>query len=405
MNSAKVYPGESIPNGGENRTGYVLRVPGGTKNYYPAFWVRDAAMMLGADLVPATEIEGWIKVVAKTQPGQEGLSFAHGLRVPAYSIPDHITLDGQACWYPGAYTDQGVGNYGFLPPADDAFFFIQMVWEHYRLTHRAAFLTSKIGTGSGNARVIDVATQALQSVATNPINDLVVCSPEAGKGRVDWGFCDSIKKSGDCLMPSLLRWQALERLAVLHDAAGQKAAAISYRRAAIRIQGSILAAFYHPLAEGRGMLLSATEKGKKDDVWASAFAVWLGVLPADRETSVCRHLLGLYREGGIVAEGQVRQMPPNGEYGGFWESMGPTDSYQNAGYWATPTGWLAVALGKVDRTASDVLVSDFVKHVKANRVAGAPFEWINPATGAKVNGNYGSSAGLVYISLAAAGRR
>lgn len=95
--ASTVKAGESIPGQQPNSTGFSLRVPGATKTYYPAFWIRDAAMMLGDDLVPGGEVEGWIRVVAATQPGSEGLRFPHGLVIPPFSIPDHITLQGQAC--------------------------------------------------------------------------------------------------------------------------------------------------------------------------------------------------------------------------------------------------------------------------------------------------------------------
>src|SRR5882672_10580853 len=74
VESSKVEAGATIPGGPKNTTGFLLRVPGGTQNYYPAFWIRDAAMMLGADLVPEKEFEGWIRVVAATQPSPRGLT-------------------------------------------------------------------------------------------------------------------------------------------------------------------------------------------------------------------------------------------------------------------------------------------------------------------------------------------
>ncbi len=87
VDSAKVAPGEMLPKVGENKLGYTIRVPGGTRTFYPAFWIRDAAMMLGAHLVPAKEVEGWIRVVAKTQPGPPGLKFPYGLTIPPLQHP------------------------------------------------------------------------------------------------------------------------------------------------------------------------------------------------------------------------------------------------------------------------------------------------------------------------------
>ncbi|MFI5384514.1 MAG: hypothetical protein ACHQ50_00170 [Fimbriimonadales bacterium] len=402
--ASRVGPGGEISNGGKNTTGCAIRVPGGTQTYYPAFWVRDAAMMLGGDLVPADEVEGWIKVVAATQPGSSGLKFDHGLWIPPYSIPDHITLQGQACWFPGAYADQGIGNYGFLPPADDAFFFIQMVHEEFRLTRRKTLLDEQVGTGWGEHPLGEVCARAFESVAVDRATGLVVCDADKGKGRVDWGFCDSIVKTGSCLMPSLLRWQAARWLAEMCAAAGRTSAARTYRASAQTIQKSIVLTFFKPLDGGEGMLISATGLARKDDVWASAFAVWLGVLPAKTENTVSRHLLAIYKAGGTVVEGQVRQIPPTGEFGVSWDkALTGVGAYQNGGFWATPTGWMIAALHKVDRAAANKLLSEFTSHVRAMRDKGAPFEWINPATNTYRNGNYGSSAGLVYLSLKQAG--
>jgi hypothetical protein len=356
--------------------------------------------MLGGDFIAADEVEGWVRVIAATQPGNEGLRFGR-LIVPPFSIPDHITLAGAACWYPGAYTEQGNGTFGFLPPADDAFFFIQMVHEHWRLTHGLGLFRSTIKTGWGDARVSDICVKAFGSVAVDAASGLVRCEAGEGQTRVDWGFCDSIRKTGLCLMPSLLRWKAARDLAELFDAAGSASEAGLFRKEAAKIRAAIPATFVRELAPGDGagqeaLLLSATELGRKDDVWASAYAVWLGVLPHELELAVARHLLKLYEAGGTVMEGQVRHLPPGGEFGGYWEQAScARDTYQNGGYWATPTGWLVVSLRKVSPPAAEKLLSEYTTHLRLNRQNGAPWEWIQPSKNLRVNALYGSSAGLM----------
>ncbi len=56
VEAARLGPGQASGKW-RNETPYTVRVPGGNMGY-PAFWVRDAVMMLGADLVPAEEVEG-----------------------------------------------------------------------------------------------------------------------------------------------------------------------------------------------------------------------------------------------------------------------------------------------------------------------------------------------------------
>jgi hypothetical protein len=218
---------------------------------------------------------------------------------------------------------------------------------------------------------------------------------------VDWGFCDSIRKTGSCLMPSLLRWQAAERLAELNSASKRPQVAQRYRKIADTIASRLTPVFFRQRSANEGMLVSATGIGAQDDVWASAFAVWLGALPRQTEAAVARHLLRLYKEGSIVRQGQVRQLPLGSAFGGFWQQAGAgPGTYQNGGYWATPTGWLVVAIGKVNPDAGDRLLHEYTEYVRDNRALGAPFEWVNPDIKARSNANYGSSAGLVYVATA-----
>lgn len=400
LDASLVRPNSSIPGVGPNTTGFGLRVPGGTQTYYPAFWIRDAAMMLGNNFVSDEEVQGWIKVIASTQPGENGLRFPHGLIIPPFSIPDHITLSGQACWYPGAYTNQGFGDFGFLPPADDAYFFVQMVWEQTRLAKNLNFYHSKVKSGWGDQLVSEVAKRAFDSVEVDPNTGLVLCHPEKGQTRVDWGFCDSIHKSGLCLMPSLLRLQSAQRLQKLAQEDHNKDLSERYHSIASRIQSGIAGHLVQLTNNGDTFLLSATQLGRKEDVWGEALAVWLHALKPATEKLVAMHLVNLYRSGEIAEEGQVRHLPKTGAFGGYWEqALSGPDTYQNGGYWATATGWLIAALAKVDRRAANKLFGEYMESLELRQKDGAPFEWINPSTKSYINGKYGSSVGWVAITL------
>jgi hypothetical protein len=246
-----------------------------------------------------------------------------------------------------------------------------MVYEHWRLTRSPALFQSRVKTGWGTAPVSDICVKAFGSVAVNAENGLVQCAASEDQTRVDWGFCDSIRKKGLCLMPSLLRWQAASELTELFNASGEPIEADLFRKQAAAIRAAIPTTFAREMPATNGsngarevLLLSATELGRKDDVWASAYAVWLGVLPPELEKAVARHLLSLYEAGGTVVEGQVRHIPPRGEFGGYWEqAQCERDTYQNGGFWATPTGWLIVALRKVRPSSADKVLSEYAEHL------------------------------------------
>src|ERR1019366_9799163 len=108
----------------------------------------DAVMMLGADLIPAAEVEGWIRLMASTLREQDW-QVRPGVVVPAYAVPDHINFDGRPVFYPGTYETgekQGGKPFGKYPPLDDHFYFITAVYEHWKLTRDLTLFRSRVGT-------------------------------------------------------------------------------------------------------------------------------------------------------------------------------------------------------------------------------------------------------------------
>jgi hypothetical protein len=190
----------------------------------------------------------------------------------------------------------------------------------------------------------------------------------------------------------------------MHDALGEPERAEAYRRVATQLRASVARAFLRKHSDAEGMLISATGLGRKDDVWGSAFAVAEGILPEEAEVAVCKGLLSLYKGGGIVADGQVRALPPSGPFGGYWEQSGSPDGhYQNGGYWGTMSGWLAVALHRVDPPAALGILHDLVASISAHRRDGAPWEWISPSLNLCRNPLYCATVALPYVTLRRSG--
>ena len=99
---------------------------------YPAFWVRDAVMMLGGKFISQQELKGWILLISSAIQGPKAWHVRPGVVVPAYTVPDHIDLNGKPSFYPGSYATgnkQGGYPYGKYPPLDDNFYFLKAVYE------------------------------------------------------------------------------------------------------------------------------------------------------------------------------------------------------------------------------------------------------------------------------------
>lgn len=376
--AARLVPGQ-ISGKWQNKTSYTLRTPGGNMGY-PAFWVRDAVMMLGGDLVPAAEIEGWVRLIASTIRDRDWM-VRPGVLVPAYAVPDHINFDGRPTFYPGNLETgekQGGPPFGKFPPLDDHFYFLTAIYEHWRLTQDTRLFRS-IG--------FNMVEKVYAVAQSDPPTGLVMAGDVDTENAKDWGFCDTVFKSGKLLFPSVLKFRAAGQLAELFSAAGQADKAEYYRRESERLLNSIGQTFMSP----DGWLLSATGVGNQPDVWGSAFAVWAGAVDGKIARRVARTLVRAFRDATAVREGCVRHLPA-----GVWQKcIAKPGTYQNGGYWGTPSGWYIAAMHQVDRKAARQMAADYIRFLRQTE----QWEWFNPDTGAHANPRYAATVALPYISL------
>ncbi len=378
------------PHQAPNQTPYAIRVPGGNMGY-PAFWVRDAVMMLGAEFVPADELAGWIRLIASTIPGPEAWNVRPGAVVPPYAVPDHINFDGKPTFYPGTYNSanqQGGFPYGKYPPIDDYYYFLHGVFEHWRLTHDRTFIQSPVKTAWTEMPL----TTLCQRVYDAPPSEdgLCVSGDIATENAKDFGFCDAVSKSGKLLFPSLLKYVAARQLAQLLPGKAR-----FYEDDARRIRRAIVSTFFH-----NGWLHSATGVGNQPDIWGTAYAVWCGAVDGKLARTLGRSLARAYRDGTAVHEGCVRHTFGN------WESaLSKPGDYQNGGYWGTPVGWYLTAVARADFATARAMASDYVKflrsHLRPDGTAEA-WEWFNPGTGRRVNPLYAATVVLPWASLRSA---
>jgi hypothetical protein len=398
--SARLAPGAGA-GAHRNTTAFAIRVPGGNMGY-PAFWVRDAVMMLGGDFVPAGEVAGWIRLMASAIREREW-AIHSGAVVPAFTVPDHINFDGRPVFYPGTYdsgTKQGGAPFGKYPPLDDQFYFIAAVYEYWKLAGDLGLFRSRVATASGDLVLAELAERVYNAAPSDAkAGGLVTAGDVDSENAKDWGFCDTVFKSGRLLFPSVLKFNAAGQLAELFEAAGDRGRARRYRGEAGRLGKAIAQTF----ARADGWLASATQVGSQADVWGTAFAVWSGAVDSEVARKASRALVKGYRERTAVRGGLVRHLPGNE----LWEKCGAAPgTYQNGGYWGTPVGWYIAAMARTDRDAARAMGGEFVRflreHMRADGLSEA-WEWMNPETGKRSNPLYVATVALPYISLVKGG--
>ncbi len=367
---------------GTQKESRVLLPSGDEK--YRSFWVRDAAMMAESELVPTKDLKRYIEIFAThAQNGAETRHLENGLTVPPYAIADHVNYDGGAVFFPGTYAsgnNQGNGAYGFFPPFCDNYYFIMMVeWYVNQSSDRAILDTVYNGIPL---------VQRLQYAFTgyNVDGGSGLCVSDPDSFTVDWGFVDTIKKSGKLLMASLLRYNAAMALSrLLTDNS-------SYLTEAQRIKAALLNTFYD---SSTGWFYSATGIGHQYDVWATAYAVYSGVT---RDTKTLKALYDAYQDKTAVVDGYVRHILTDHDFSAasaWQETVTPLGEYQNGAYWSTPTGWYAYALYLYNDEVA--ILDDFLRHTKQYLDKGSPFEWINETTENFSGLNYGTSGVLPYV--------
>ncbi|HBQ63589.1 MAG TPA: hypothetical protein DD727_01400 [Clostridiales bacterium] len=373
----------------------TLRVPSGDMKYH-SFWVRDASMMASSGLIPPEEIRGWLRLIASAQNGMKNRILENGLQIPSWSIPDHINFDGKPVFYPGTYesgADQGAGHFGYYPPHDDAYYFIELAYQYLIQSGDQTIFQEQ----TDGVTLLERLEKACISCNIDP--DSQLCCSKMPNYTVDWGFCDQIVKSGYLLFPSLLRRQAALQFAYIFTQLGDVVRTSYYLELAGKIKSGIL----QNLTEGNGWFLSSTEICRQKDVWGTAFAVWTGLLEGDLLQRSLQVLAEAFKAGRAVAHGYVRQILEGEEAAAgktAWEKTEcPFNTYQNGGYWTTPSGWYIYALYQHDPELARLMIQQLKDHSCVHAADGAPYEWMS-RDGSVVSGRmYGASATLPFVAV------
>jgi len=377
IESARVRPDQSRGGTGPNKTGITLITPGGN---YPALWTRDFAMSLDCGLISAAEILPQLRLIARCQNGEKERRLPSGGIIPSFAIVDHVNLAGGAVFYPGTYSsgeDQGAPPWGPLPPIDDHFYFVHIAYALWRDSGDAKFLHESIGDRS----LLDRLERAFHSPASDPKTGAAVTTKE--RRAVGFGFQDSVYLLGAMSFTTLLRYRAARQLAGLCKACGKAQVTAEYTQTAQKIAAHLVPVFGDP-AKRDGWLLAATEVCKQPDVWATLFALHLGVLSTEAAERARKTVTAAVRAPGnsIEYQGAVRHVPSDGYFrpNQCWESGGGgVNTYQSGAYWHTPTGWLIEALQATDPALALQVCDRYINHLREGDFRksggrGAPWE-------------------------------
>ena len=403
VSASNVQPGQTI-SVGKNSTGRALLTPGSNEpgmSTYPAFWIRDPGWIAETGMLPAEDVWGWITLMTETMQGHEPRYLKSGGVILPYSIADHINMDGSPVFYPGTYkSDDTQGPpFGLFPPHDDQYWVVFNSYAYAKLTNEP-ILNKKVPTPMGKMALGQVCELVHNAFPVDARSQLCIASANLSEHIVDWGYNDTINKTGLLMFPSLLRYESALKLSHLFAHAGMQEEAITYQQQASLLQRSIIETFYVENEAHEGFLYSATGIGHKPDVWGSAYAVYLGILPEELATATAKWLLRNYRTGETVLHGQVRHLPC---YAGEWEvAQCAVETYQNGGYWAYPAGWYIYALSLVDDEAAAQMFHEFLTYQREiwdDSLRSCAWECINPARNHYQNPGYLTTIALPYVTL------
>ncbi len=312
LDSARLMPGQQKGKY-RNLTPYEVHVPGGNMGY-PAFWVRDAVMMLESDFIELAELKGWIRLMSSVLRDQDW-NVRPGVVVPAFAVPDHINFDGKPTFYPGNYetgSKQGGNPFGKYPPLDDHFYYIFAAYYQWKKSGNTNFFRSQVKTAFGEMQLAELCQRVYRVAPSDPATSLCTAGDVDTENAKDFGFCNSVSKSGKLLFASVLKYIAALRLAELLTAAGFGEMTAALHSDARKIKAAIPNTFLHRSEDGKEAWLdSATGVGHQPDVWGSAYAVYSDAVDAGTASKIGRALVRAYREKTAVREGCVRSVLSN----------------------------------------------------------------------------------------------
>lgn len=349
---------------------------------YDALWTRDHAYILWhyPELLTATERREFVTYyLSRRTTGSE--SDPDGGTLPADFIADRIEADGDAI-----YKNAGSSE---LPFMDGIAFVVLALWADWNLTGDTTTFTA-------SQAAIDDCLAAIP----RSLNGCVYSDPSAPS--VDYGFTDTILKTGDVAYGTALQAWAYKMLDEISGGGSSTAESDTYANLRAHAEAGLAT-----LRQSDGWYAgSSVNNADRDDVWATALIVAEGLVGGADRIDSAQTIADAYADGAetglgyestISEFGLVRHLP----VGQFWAGTSTAaGTYQNGGYWLTPL-WDCVravqlvnpALAKTWATEAMQQVAD--EFTTQGDWTEVPYEWHNYPGGVGALG-YSASAAVVH---------
>jgi len=248
---------------------------------YGQFWVRDWYYM----------IEGLPDAFSREEIRAGYLFLAAAQRADG-CMPDRVRADGKGVYSPGGEETPLSAN-GSTDQSPMMVLLCHRYWELHGDLEPFRATAGALG-------------RAMRFTPRNEANGLVTIADS--RLFRPWSFQDMIPLEGDDLFSSVLFWDACRRLAELHAAAGDDAAAGEWRAEGARVRAALGSLW----DDEAGAFVGASRHWPQPYVWGSVYAVYAGAATGEQAARVAEFLDVNYDL--IVKRGQIRPLLK----GTFW---------------------------------------------------------------------------------------
>ncbi len=300
--------------------GTRLYTPDG-EGHYHALWTRDFAYMVeyAGDLISPKDLVAGCEYLLR------------GVRADG-AAPDRVTMEGKAIYTAGP-EDHPLGQENLDNPM-----FLVLLADQCR--KRATDLAKWDQWKPTLRRTLDWVPRSDSGLVWN----------DPKRPHSPYGFTDTIAKTGELCMESLLYWRACR---VMNEE--------PFLDRAKQIEASLA----RLIDEKTGALFAATIDCRQIDIWANAYAISIDIPLGSKKDAILTFLHNHLDQ--YMWCGQVRHLL-KGEYWQRYLYEFPREKYQNGAHWATASGWVIEAIAEKDRDRAVKLVSDLVADFKVNGI-------------------------------------